>query len=134
MASISTCRALSLRPLSPNRFQNGKTSTMALPIAKLGIKSAEFRTIKPLPKRADSIYQSPEHRAWRKGVIDRAGARCEAMDGGKRCRRAAPYHRMFADHIIEIKDGGPPFDLANGQCLCGKHHSAKTAAARAARR
>ncbi|OYW50928.1 MAG: hypothetical protein B7Z34_03715 [Novosphingobium sp. 12-62-10] len=52
----------------------------------------------------------------------------------KRCRKAAPDHRMFADHKVEIKDGGAPFDLDNGQCLCGQHHSLKTAQARAARR
>jgi hypothetical protein len=41
---------------------------------------------------------------------------------------------MFADHRIEIKDGGHPFDLNNGQCLCSTHHELKTMAARAARR
>lgn len=107
---------------------------MAIPIAKLGIKTSSFRALKPPAKRADSIYQSPEHKAWRKGVIDRAGARCEAIDGDKRCPKTAPEHRLFADHIIELKDGGRPFDLSNGQCLCGSHHTSKTAAARAARR
>jgi hypothetical protein len=41
---------------------------------------------------------------------------------------------MFADHIVELNDGGAPFDVANGQCLCGAHHTAKTADARGARR
>ena len=40
---------------------------------------------------------------------------------------------MFADHITEIRDGGDPFDPANGQCLCGRCHTLKTNAARAAR-
>jgi nitrite reductase/ring-hydroxylating ferredoxin subunit len=40
---------------------------------------------------------------------------------------------MFADHIVEVKDGGAKFDLANGQCLCGSCHTRKTAAARAQR-
>jgi hypothetical protein len=40
---------------------------------------------------------------------------------------------MFADHIREIGDGGAPFDLANGQCLCGAHHTRKTTATRAKR-
>jgi hypothetical protein len=41
---------------------------------------------------------------------------------------------MFADHVVEVKDGGALYDVANGKCLCGSHHSAKTAQARAARR
>jgi hypothetical protein len=40
---------------------------------------------------------------------------------------------MFADHIVEIKDGGAQLDLANGQCLCFSHHEIKTAEARKAR-
>lgn len=34
------------------------------------------------------------------------------------------------DHIIEIADGGAPFDMRNLQSLCNKHHSIKTARAR----
>jgi 5-methylcytosine-specific restriction protein A len=37
---------------------------------------------------------------------------------------------MFADHIVEIKDGGALLDLRNGQCLCGSHHEIKTAQAK----
>jgi len=40
---------------------------------------------------------------------------------------------MFADHIIEIKDGGARLDPANGQSLCGKHHTIKTAEQKASR-
>jgi 5-methylcytosine-specific restriction protein A len=40
---------------------------------------------------------------------------------------------MFADHIEELQDDGDPFDVANGQCLCGSHHTLKTAAVRARR-
>lgn len=40
---------------------------------------------------------------------------------------------MFADHIRELKDDGAPLDVANGQCLCGSHHTTKTNQARAAR-
>lgn len=107
---------------------------MAIPLAKTHLRTTDTRRLKPPPKRADSIYQSPEFKHWRAIVIERAGGRCEAMVGERRCSRAAPRHRMFADHKVEIKDGGAPFDPDNGQCLCGSHHSAKTAAARAARR
>jgi hypothetical protein len=40
---------------------------------------------------------------------------------------------MFADHIKERQDGGDPFDPANGQCLCGAHHTLKTGRERARR-
>lgn len=40
---------------------------------------------------------------------------------------------MFADHIVERRDGGAELDLANGRCLCGSHHSRVTAAARVRR-
>lgn len=92
--------------------------------------------LKPVPKTVDPFYLSAPYQAWREAVINRAGGRCEAIDQatGLRCIKAKPRHRMFADHIRELKDGGAPFDLANGQCLCGAHHSRKTMTARADRR
>lgn len=98
------------------------------------IEAIDTRRVRPPPKLADPHYLTPEHRAWSEQVIRRAGGRCEVVVNGLRCRKARPRHRMFADHIVERRDGGAPFDPANGQCLCGAHHSAKTAAARAARR
>lgn len=99
------------------------------------ISTVDTRRIKPPRKTVDRVYQTPEHRAWRDAVLARAGHRCEAVDDrGQRCTKAAPAHRMFADHIHEIKDDGPLHDLANGQCLCGSHHTAKTAQRRADRR
>ena len=104
-----------------------------LPLFRGSLPTAGHRTLPVARKQVDEAYQSAEHRTWRDAVIARAGARCEAVDGGVRCRKAAPYHRMFADHVVELRDGGARLDPANGQCLCGAHHSAKTAAARAAR-
>lgn len=72
-------------------------------------------------------YQTPEHKAWREAVIARSGGRCQWPGCGRR------DNRMFADHIVEIKDGGARTDLANGQCLCGAHHSIKTTAERTRR-
>lgn len=40
---------------------------------------------------------------------------------------------MYADHIVEIEDGGAPFDVKNGQCLCSADHQIKTARERAKR-
>ena len=94
----------------------------------------DSRRVLPPPKVAASIYSTPEYKAWQEIVIERAGGRCEAIDNGKRCWKRRPGARMFADHKEELRDGGAPFDPDNGQCLCGSHHTAKTAAARAARR
>jgi len=100
------------------------------------VRTLDTRTVKPLHspptiqqrfKRADPFYATPQFRAWRAKVVARALGRCEAIMHGERCTRALPAHRMFADHIVEIRDGGASLDVANGQCLCGPHHLMKTA-------
>jgi 5-methylcytosine-specific restriction protein A len=89
--------------------------------------------VKPEPKRADAELLTAEHAAWREQVLRNAGYRCEWIDDGVRCSKAAPAHRMFADHKIERRDGGSLLDPANGQCFCGSHHTRKTMQARARR-
>jgi 5-methylcytosine-specific restriction enzyme A len=79
-----------------------------------------------MPKQVDPHYQSDQHIAWRNAIIARAGRCCE------RCGRTNV--RLFADHIVELRDGGNPFELANGQALCGMCHSVKTMQERAKRR
>jgi 5-methylcytosine-specific restriction endonuclease McrA len=78
------------------------------------------------PKVRDNFYITPEFKAWREIVIGRAGRRCE------KCGRVE--RRMFADHIVEVKDGGAKLDPANGQCLCGSCHTLKTNPAKASTR
>lgn len=97
------------------------------------VPTFDARKVKPPPKTAKAIYHTPEYREWQEQVIARAGGRCERVTDGKRCWKRAPQHRMFADHVKELADGGSPFDVSNGMCLCGSHHTAKTAAARAER-
>jgi len=58
-------------------------------------------------------------------VIARAGHCCE------RCGRSGV--RLFADHITELRDGGNPLELANGQALCGSCHTIKTMQAKFSR-
>ena len=98
-------------------------------------RTIDARAVKPEPKRADPFYLSPEYRAWREIVTARAGRRCEDIDDrtGQRCTKAEPQHRMFADHIVEVKDDGARYDPANGRCRCGSHHTFKTMKERAAR-
>ena len=97
------------------------------------VPKGDGRTVKPEPKQADPFYHSAGHEAFRYAVLSRAGCRCEWVEGGKRCERAAPQHRLFADHVKERRDGGDPYDPNNGMCLCGSHHTIKTARERARR-
>lgn len=93
-------------------------------------RTVSTRTLEAPRKRKEAIYDSPAFRSWRAQVVARAGNRCEAIEDGERCRKAHPAYRMYADHIIELRDGGHPFDLRNGQCLCAVHHEKKTFKAR----
>lgn len=102
----------------------------SLPTLGNRLPAAEHRTSLPMPKETDPHYGSAEHKAWRLTVCRRAGWRCEWVENGVRCDRRAPEHRMHADHIDEIKDGGDPLDPLNGQCLCTQHNTSKGLTAR----
>lgn len=81
--------------------------------------AAPSRRIAPVAERAfASYYQTAEHREWSQKVRVRAGFRCEAC--------GIRPDRLFADHIIELTDGGSRTDLANGQALCPSCHATKT--------
>jgi 5-methylcytosine-specific restriction protein A len=108
-----------------------KTARLATLGPRLAV--ADLRTAHVPDKRAAPHYHTPEHRAWSRLVIDRAGGRCEDPDAstGLRCTKSeANGDRMFADRIVEFADNGAPFDPANGKCRCGKHHTLKTNTAR----
>lgn len=100
---------------------------MKLATLRPRIATLDARAVKPPPKTADPIYHTAEYTAWREQVIERAGGVCQSPGCGRQERR------MFADHIVEVRDGGAKHDPANGQCLCGSHHTRKTAEARARR-
>jgi 5-methylcytosine-specific restriction enzyme A len=100
-----------------------------MPLKTLGprVAYADLRTARLPPKQRDPLYVSEQYKHWRDLVLARAGRQCEAIDArGLRCTKSYPEHRMFADHIREIADGGAKFDVRNGQCLCGQHHTLKT--------
>lgn len=99
-----------------------------------GARLMSGRQVRTLPKPVDATYRCSSYREWRQLVFARAGGRCEVVEDGQRCSRAAPDYRMYADHVVEIRDGGERFDPANGRLKCASHHVRKTAAARANRR
>jgi hypothetical protein len=97
------------------------------------VPKGDGRTVRPEPKCADPFYHSSIHKQFRNAVLHCAGHRCEWIESGQRCTKAAPQHRLFADHIKERQDGGDPTDPNNGMCLCGSHHTIKTQRERAKR-
>lgn len=96
-----------------------------IPILKHSIPKLNGRTVQLPPKVRAPIYGTPEHVAWSKHVRARAGYRCEVCGTSE--------GRMYADHVVELRDGGKAYDMSNGQCLCASHHQAKTLAERAKR-
>ena len=94
------------------------------------LRAVDTSTTKLAPRFRDPAYTTPAYKQWCIKVKQRAGYHCEAMVNGHRCDRAYPEHRMYADHIVELKDGGSLTALSNGQCLCSQHHEIKTVAAR----
>ncbi len=74
------------------------------------------------PKAADPYYASKDHIEWAIAVKRRANYECE------RCGKA--HGRMYADHIKELKGGGLPLAMSNGQCVCARCHTRKTVADR----
>ena len=93
---------------------------------RLRLPVLDLRTARPAVKTAERELLTGEHKAWRTAVLQRAGYRCEWVERGLRCERAAPTHRLYADHVVERQDGGAALDVANGQILCGQHHGLKT--------
>lgn len=96
------------------------------------VRKMDSRTTKPAPKVADPELLTREHQVWRQQVLRMAGHRCQAMVNGKRCTVCAPA-MLYADHIVERRDGGPKYDVRNGMALCASHHTAKTIRERTAR-
>lgn len=97
------------------------------------MRTLDSRTTKPAAKKADPELQTEAHQRWAAQVLRLAGRRCQGMTKGQRCTNAWPEHRMYADHIVERRDGGDPLDVRNGQCLCASHHTQKTVRERTAR-
>jgi 5-methylcytosine-specific restriction protein A len=93
------------------------------------LRTVDGRRVKPPEKTADQHYLTQDHRQWRAEVLRRAMFCCQWPG----CAETAFTCRLYADHIVELKDGGDPLDPANGQALCPTHHGVKTMAERARR-
>jgi hypothetical protein len=87
--------------------------------------------ILPPTKKADAVYVKPEWRRLVARIITQRGRRCEKC-GRFRDENGAPI-RIFGDHIVELKDGGPVLDAGNVMLLCGSCHTAKSNCERAKR-
>lgn len=81
------------------------------------VRKAPAGRLRP-DSRCLDVYHDPRMREWRRLVVERAAGRCQMC--------GARGTRLWADHIVEIKDGGAPFDLSNGQALCPSCHTRKT--------
>lgn len=79
---------------------------------------------------ADPRYRTKRWRNLKTQAHRRDGYRC-VIPGCK--VDTTPKHSLYADHIIEVRDGGAFWDLNNLQTLCYEHHNAKTADVRAQR-
>lgn len=92
---------------------------------RLGSRFASLPSkIARAPKVALPFYKTPEWAKLVASLIKQRGRRCEASG----C--SASGGRVYADHVVELKDGGAALDPRNVQLLCAKCHGAKTEVAR----
>jgi len=99
------------------------------------VPTLDTRKVKPPEKTVDQHYQSREHQDWALKIKNRAGWRCEHVEAGVRCERSrARGDRIYADHILEIKDRPDlALSLDNGAAKCAEHNVRKGIQARTAR-
>ncbi len=94
------------------------------------VRPANLSIARTSPKRTDAHYGSAEHAEWAEKVKKRDGYRCVDPD----CKGPHyPCQKVYADHIVEVKDGGAKFDVDNGITRCASSHTSKTNRERARR-
>ncbi len=89
------------------------------------LKPIDTRKVRPPPKVVESFYSSAEWKATAGGIRKRDGYKC--VKCGER------QGRLYVDHIVERKDGGPDFEETNLQTVCASCHGIKGAAERVKR-
>lgn len=82
-------------------------------------------------KRVDPFYATTAWRALVAAIVAKRGRVCEDPHCDGRTHRAGM--RVFADHVVELRDGGAALDEANILLRCGASHSLKTARERTRR-
>jgi 5-methylcytosine-specific restriction endonuclease McrA len=89
------------------------------------VGTADLRTAQPAAKMADGFYNT---QAWRsaRAMALTLGGFCCSLCGRRGCV-------LYVDHIVELQDGGAPYEQSNLRPLCGACHTNKTVAERAAR-
>ncbi|MDZ4738361.1 MAG: HNH endonuclease [Alphaproteobacteria bacterium] len=102
-----------------------KLKTMASRVNKLDTRTA------PLPaKTCDPFYLSREWRVLVAKIRRERGDACEDAN----CKGPHyPGQRIYADHIVEISDGGAKLDPRNVLLRCSRSHGLKTARERVKR-
>jgi 5-methylcytosine-specific restriction enzyme A len=96
------------------------------------ITTATTRITAARPKETLPFYRIQEWVRLVARIIAKRGRRCEGGEC-KRINRSLRGERIFADHIIEIQDGGALLDEENIKLLCGSCHHTKTLQERARR-
>ncbi|MCW5695800.1 MAG: HNH endonuclease [Bauldia sp.] len=95
-----------------------------LPPRVATVDSRRVAALPPAPKQTDPHYLTPAHREWRRQVLQRDGYQCRDPEHDPARPRSGV--RLFADHIVELKDGGAALDVSNGLARCASCHAAKT--------
>lgn len=91
------------------------------------LATLDTRTARP-PERVrenHDIYGSQRWRTLAAALLKERGRRCQKCGSN--------VGRLYADHVVELRDGGAPFDPANIEILDARCHGLKTAAARSDR-
>ncbi len=111
---------------------SGRGAALSFPNKELDVRTVGGRLkttagarLRAPSKQTDPVYRTSAHRRWAEAVVQHAGGRCEGC--------GVPGKTLYADHIVELKDGGNPTDPLNGQALCGSCRGKKTAGSRANR-
>jgi 5-methylcytosine-specific restriction enzyme A len=90
------------------------------------LRAVSAAVAKPPPKLSDPFYGSA---AW---IRARDLARRRLPPVCARC--GGDDRRLWVDHIVELRDGGAPFDQENLELLCASCHTRKSGEVRAVRK
>lgn len=82
------------------------------------LNQAKDRTYKPRSPKSRAVYKTKRWQIIRRAILGRADYQCVVDD----CTNLATE----VDHITPMEQGGDPYDPANLQALCKRHHSRKT--------